>query len=279
MPDSSSLLRTPILLVSCIILSALMHAQPALAQDEQIPDHPMMRDTWFIGAGGLWADSNVTGSLNRGRLAGAIIDFEDDLGLDEENFIGVLTLRARFFERWLFEAEYFKLDRDNERRISRTVDWGEETIPIDAAVQSAFNVEDTRVSVGYSFFKRTDKEVGIGLGAHVTRFEASVSSERREGQAAAETAPLPFVTLYARMALTDRWLLNIRVDRLSLDTGDIDGSVFSSGTEFVYQPWRHFSVAIGYRDINYQISSTSEDWHGKAQIQQSGPIVMISSTF
>lgn len=272
-----SLSRTALL--PSLALAALMHTHVSLAQNDRVPSHPMMSDTWFIGVGALWADSNVTGSLNRGRLAGAIIDFEDDLGLDEENFIGTLTLRARFFERWLFEAEYFKLDRDNERTISRTIDWGNQTIPIDAAVESAFDIEDTRVSVGYSFFKTKDKEVGVGIGAHVTRFEASLSSPLIGGQAAAETAPLPFLTLYARMALTDRWLLNIRVDRLSLDTGDIDGSVFSSGTEFVYQPWRHFSIALGYRDINYQISSTSEDWNGKAQIQQSGPILMISSTF
>lgn len=277
MPHPSSLART--ISFTGILLATLLHAHTAFGQDDQIPDHPMMKDRWFIGGGALWADSNVTGSLNRGRLAGAIIDFEDDLGLDEENFIGVLTVRARFFERWLFEAEYFKLDRDNERTLSRTLDWGEETIPIDAAVRSSFDVEDTRLSVGYSFFKTQDKEVGIGLGAHVTRMEASLSSERREGQAATETAPLPFLTMYARIALTDRWLLSIRVDRLSLDTGSIDGSVFSSGTEFVYQPWRHFSIALGYRDINYQISSTSEDWNGKAQIQQSGPMLMISSTF
>lgn len=261
------------------ILATLLHARTALAQEDLIPDHPMMSDTWFIGVGALWADSNVTGSLNRGRLAGAIIDFEDDLGLDEENFIGLVTFRARFFERWQFEAEYFKLDRDNERVLSRTIDWGDETIPIDAAVRSAFNLQDTRVSFGYSFYKSKDKEVGIGLGAHVTKLDARLSSERREGQAAAETAPLPFLTMYARMALSDHWLLNIRVDRLSLDTGSIDGKVFSSGTEFVYQPWRHFAISLGYRDINYQVSSTSEDWNGKAQIQQSGPVLMFSSTF
>src|SRR5690349_6054003 len=88
-----------------LILATLLHARTALAQEDLIPDHPMMSDTWFIGLGALWADSNVTGSLNRGRLAGAIIDFEDDLGLDEENFIGLVNFRARFFERWQFEAE------------------------------------------------------------------------------------------------------------------------------------------------------------------------------
>jgi len=81
------------------------------------------------------------------------------------------------------------------------------------------------------------------------------------------------------MALTDRWLLSMRVDRLSLDTGDIDGKVFSSGLDLIYQPWRHVSIGLGYRDINFQISSVSEDWRGKAQVQQSGPTLFLATSF
>jgi hypothetical protein len=269
-------LREILLLIGACVL---LRPETVLAQQDDVPDHPILSDTWFIGTGVVWSESNVTANVNRGRLAGAIIDFEDDVGLDEENFIGMLMFRARFFERWQIEAEYFRLERDNERAFARTIEWGETTFPIDATVRGAFDVEDARVSVGFSFFKSQDKEVGVGLGAHVTQFEANLSSERREGQRINETAPLPFVTVYARMALTDRWLLNVRVDRLSLDTGDIDGSVFSSGAEFIFQPWRHVNIGLGYRDINFQVSSNGEDWRGKAQIQQSGPMLMVSCTF
>ena len=72
---------------------------------------------------------------------------------------------------------------------------------------------------------------------------------------------------------------SIRDDRLSLDTGDIDGKIFSSGLDVVYQPWRHFGVGLGYRDINFQVASTSEDWRGKAQVQQSGPVLFIAASF
>jgi hypothetical protein len=81
------------------------------------------------------------------------------------------------------------------------------------------------------------------------------------------------------VALTDRWLFRVRVDRLSLDTGEVDGSVFSSGTDFVYQPWRHFGLGLGYRDINMQVSSTSDSWRGKAQVRHTGPYLFVSSSF
>jgi hypothetical protein len=274
--DSNSVTAT----VVAMALGALLLADSAFAQEDTPPDHPMMSDRFFVAAGVLWAESNVTANLNTGRVGlGTFIDFEDDFGLDETNVIGLFMFRMRLSERWRLEAEYFKLDRDNEKDLSRTIEWGDLTIPINAFARGEFSVEDVRVSVGYSFFQRKDKEIGIGLGAHVMSMDASLSTRNFGSEAASESAPLPVVTFYARMALTDRWLLNVRVDRLSLDTGDIDGSIFSSGTEFVYQPWRHFNIGIGYRDINMEVTSTSEDWRGKAQVRQSGPILFVSSTF
>jgi len=239
-----------------------------------------LSDAWYLGAGALWAESNVTANLNSGALgAGALIDFEDDLGLDESSLIGLFEARWHFTKRWQLEVEYFKLDRDNEEQVQRVIDWGDLNIPINGVAKGTFNLEDFRVSVGYSFFRTKDKEVGVGLGAHVAKLEAGLSTINFGSEFASQTAPLPFITFYARMALTDRWLMSVRVDRLSLDTGDIDGKVFSSGLDVIYQPWRHFNIGLGFRDINFQISSVSTDWRGKAQIQQSGPMLFVGASF
>jgi len=265
-----------------LVVGLLSLARSAAAEqsEERIPDHPLMTDAWLMSGGVLWAESNVTANLNSGALGvGALIDFEDDMGLDESSLIGLFDARWHFTKRWQLEVEYFKLDRDNEKQVQRTVDWGDVSIPVDALAKGTFNIEDFRVSVGYSFFRTKDKEVGIGLGAHVAKLEAGLSTRNFGSEFADQTAPLPFVTIYARMALTDRWLLSMRVDRLSLDTGDIDGKVFSSGLDVIYQPWRHFNIGLGYRDVNFQISSVSDDWRGKAQIQQSGPMLFVGASF
>lgn len=261
-------------------LGVLLLVRDASAAENEPPEHPMMSDRFQLSAGVLWAESNVTANLNTGAIGlGTFIDFEDDVGLKETNLIGLFGFRWRMSERWLLEAEYFSLDRDNEKQIARTIDWGDLNAPINATVRGSFDLQDTRVGVGYSFFRRPDKEIGIGLGAHVTKLGASLATQNFGSQRASQSAPLPVVTMYARMALTDRWLLSVRIDRLSLDTGDVDGSIFSSATDFVYQPWRHVNFAIGYREINFEISSTSDDWRGKAQIRQSGPYLSIGGTF
>ncbi|WP_129646901.1 hypothetical protein [Peristeroidobacter agariperforans] len=273
-------LTRAVAMVMAVSLLSLARSAAAEEGSESIPDHPMLSDAWYLGAGALWAESNVTANLNSGAIgAGALIDFEDDMGLDESSIIGLFDARWHFTRRWQLEVEYFKLDRDNEKQVQRVIDWGDLNVPIDGVAKGTFNIEDFRVSIGYSFFRTKDKEVGVGLGAHVAKLEAGLSTQNFGSDFASQTAPLPFLTLYARMALTDRWLLSMRVDRLSLDTGDIDGKVFSSGVDVIYQPWRHFSVGLGFRDINFQVSSTSDDWRGKAQIQQSGPALFFATSF
>jgi len=146
-------------------------------------------------------------------------------------------------------------------------------------VRASFKTQDLRVGVGYSIFRTQDKEVGFGLGAHIAKFEATLSTANFGSERASQSAPLPFLNFYARMALTDRWLLSVRVDRLSLDTGDIEGNIFSSGTDIVYQPWQHFSVGLGYRDIDIKVTSTDDKWRGDVSVQQSGPFLFIATTF
>lgn len=267
-------------MVMAVSFISLARSAAAAEGDERVPDHPMLTDAWFMGAGVLWAESNVTANLNSGAIgAGALIDFEDDMGLDESSLIGLFDVRWHFTKRWQLEVEYFKLDRDNEKQVQRVLEWADLSVPIDAEAKGSFNIEDFRVGIGYSIFRSKDKEVGIGLGAHVAKLEAGLSTRNFGSDLASQTAPLPFITLYARVALTDRWLLSMRVDRLSLDTGEIDGKVFSSGVDLIYQPWRHFSVGLGFRDINFQVSSVSDDWRGKAQIQQSGPMLFLATSF
>src|SRR5204863_7734415 len=127
---------------------------------------------------------------------GALVDFENDLGLPENDVIGVYTLRWRISQRWQLDAEYFNLKREHDKQLSRTLQWGDFTFPVNASLQSSFKFSDLRIGGGYSFFRTTDKEIGAGLGVHVTRFEASLSATNVGTEQVAKSAPLPTFSLY-----------------------------------------------------------------------------------
>src|SRR6185369_10924994 len=100
-----------------------------------------------------------------------------------------------------------------------------------------FRLDVTRASVGYSLFKTSDKELGIGLGVHQTKLQASLAGGSAE-QDAKTSGPLPVFSLYTAFAMTDRWLFQTRFDRLQVDIGDNTGNISSIGMDLVYQPFR-----------------------------------------
>ncbi|WP_116813378.1 hypothetical protein [Steroidobacter cummioxidans] len=93
-------LITVVAMTAALGLISLVHAPSAQAAEEDIPDHPVLRDAWYISGGALYARSNVVASLNK-TVIGTLIDFEDDLGLDRYDWMGLWTLRWQFFTKAL----------------------------------------------------------------------------------------------------------------------------------------------------------------------------------
>jgi hypothetical protein len=59
-----------------MMLGALGIPGRVCANESAIPHHPSLSDRFFIAAGALWSDSNVTANLNTGRIGlGTIVDF------------------------------------------------------------------------------------------------------------------------------------------------------------------------------------------------------------
>ena len=120
--------------------------------------------------------------------------------------------------------------------------------PINTQVSSSFDFSDPRVSVGYSFFRTKDKELGVGLGFHVAAYDIRlIRAGARQQSEDVTIAPLPVFTIYGQFALTDRWAVGARLDRLSLEYDKYDGSIGSLGLDLMYQPFRNFGLGIGYR--------------------------------
>lgn len=267
-------------LSAVLALGALVSAGGVRAQDGTIPAHPMMSDRFFLSAGWFFGNSNTQAAVNSGTVGiGTFVDFENDLGLEERKAVPQLKFGWRISDRWRFETDYFRTKRDKDTTLGRTVSFGDQTFSLSTNIHSSFTFEDARVAVGYSFFRTKDKEVGVGLGIHQTKLEASLETGTGQAQRASKSAPLPTMTVYSMVALTDRWLLSMRIDRLAAGSGDTDGSVSNTGFDFIYQPWRNVNLGIGYRDIAMEISSSGGSWVGSAQVQQRGPLVFIGTTF
>jgi hypothetical protein len=185
----------------------------------------------------------------------------------------------RFSERWRVELEYFAIGRDATRTLATEVQWGDQTFPVGTTVDSTFDFSDMRVSAGYSFFKRRDKELGVGLGLHVSGFKASIAAAGSSAEAKDVTAPLPVLNLYGLFALTDEWAMRMRVDWLSLTYGDYSGDVRGIGLDVLYQPFRHVGFGLGVRSLLMDITIENPEWRGEARTSYTGPTLFMTASF
>lgn len=257
---------------------ALAAALPAAA--EEPPIHPALRDTFYLGVGAFFPKTNTQATLTSNQTGvGTTVDFEQSLDMERSKTVPTLIGRWRFGGRWRVDAEYFELNRSSERRIDQQIQWGDQAFPVNADVSTKFNFSDLRVSVGYAFFQRPDKELGVGVGLHVASYDVSLSTTNSGSQAEDVLAPLPVLSVYGQFALTEHWAVGMRLDRFSLSYDKYEGSLTSLGLDLLYQPFRHVGLGVGYRSLAINAEAKGDSATLKMRQTFEGPLLYLNASF
>lgn len=250
------------------------------AQAGAIPDNPVLNDRFTFELGGFYSRSSTQASLGPpAGGTGVIVDFENTLGLDERNLSGIGGFLWRISDRWRLEVDYFSLNRRATRTLETQVEWGSQVFPVGATVDSRYDFSDIRVSGGYSFFKRPDKELGVGLGLHVAGIKSSLQSAGVGAEARDVLAPLPVLNFYGTFALTNEWALRARVDWLSLNYDIYSGDLRSTAIDVLYRPYRNVGFGLGLRTFVLDVEIDDADWRGRARTTFTGPTAFVTMSF
>ena len=261
------------------LLLALASATIAHAADE-VPKHRLLGDTFRLSLGGFYAESTTQARLGSSTGgAGVDVNFEDALGLEQRKWIGEVAMYWRISERWRVDLDYFDLDRSASRALATDVSWGDQTFTAGTTVNSSVQISDLRAAVGYSFFRRADKELGAGLGVHTLKFKASMDAAGIGARTESATAPLPIFAIYGTFALTDTWALALRTDWLSLDYDKYSGSIRSSAIDIVYQPFRNVAFGVGMHSLNLKLDVDNPSSKFQARVNLQGPAAFVSVSF
>ena len=251
---------------------------------ESIPHNPILEAPWIITLGGFYASVNSLAALgDSSGSAGAVVDFENALGLQTYNPVLEASVQWRFAERWHLNLDYFSINRSSSATLINDITWGDVTLPTGTNANSTANFSDLRAAVGYSFFKRTDKEIGVGLGLHVTQNDMSITATSGAAAGTANssniTAPLPVVVLYSNFALTDTWALGMRLDWLSLSYDKYSGEVRSTAFDFYYQPYEHVGFGFGWHSLSLSLKVANPNARATVITTYSGPSAFVSVSF
>jgi len=266
--------------IAVIGLALGIGLSPAFAGEAAAPIHPVLHDRFYLGVGAFVPRMTTSAQLDSTKLGvGTNIDFEQALGMPARAVVPDFFARFRFAERWRIDAEYFAVDRSGSRTVDHDIQWGDHVFPANTQVSSRFNFSDARVSVGYSFFRTVDKELGAGFGFHVAKYRANLSGPAVGSEAGDALAPLPVLSAYGQFALTEEWAVGGRLDWFSMSYDHYDGSVSSMGVNLMYQPFRNVGFGFGYRSLFIALKHSRTDT--TVQFDQSfrGPLLSMNASF
>jgi hypothetical protein len=268
-------IRFAIAAAALVICLPLAHAQ------EPVPIHPALHDRFYLAAGAFLPKTSTSAQLDSTKLGlGTNIDFEQALGMTTQKTLPDFFARFRLTDRWRFEAEYFQINRTGDQTIDRQIQWGDlPPFQIGTTVQSKFNFSDTRVSAGYSFFRTADKELGVGLGFHVARYDVGLAAAGAAEEAKKVLAPLPVLSAYGQFALTETWAVGARMDRFVITYDKYYGSITSMAIDVNYQPFRHVGFGFAYRSLFITLKATGDELTAKFAQTFQGPLLYMNASF
>lgn len=263
-----------------VIGAALFVCAPLARAQDTAPSHAALTDKFYFAVGAFVPKTSTSAQLDSTNLgAGANIDFERALGMTTQKVVPDAAFRWRFGERWRVEAEYFQLNRSGDKVISQDITWNGQTFTAGTEVLSKFNFSDVRTSVGYSFFKTKDKELGVSFGFHIASYDVGLQASGTGNEAKKILAPLPVLSAYGQFALTDEWMVGARLDRFAMSYDKYDGNVTSMGVDVNYQPFRHVGFGLAYRSLFIVLKATGPDFAAQFNQTFQGPLLYMNASF
>jgi len=263
-----------------LAMCASLTAATARAQTEAVPNHPTLTDRFSFELGAFYSRSSTQASLGPASGGvGVVVDFENTLGLEERNLSAIGGFLWRVSDRWRLEVDYFSLNRDASRTLATDVTWGNQVFPVGTTVDTRYDFSDIRVSGGYSFFKRRDKEVGVAMGLHMAGIKTTLQAAGVGAESRDVLAPLPVLSFYGAFALTNEWAVRMRADWLSLNYDAYSGDLRNTAIDVLYRPYRNVGFGLGLRTFMLDVEIDKSDWRGKARTTYTGPTAFMTVSF
>lgn len=269
-----------------LIAILVLCTSTAVAQKRQ-GIHPLLTDT-FTGSLGWFSTSNDTKiEVGSNTSDNSGIDFENDLGFDDNTNVGLANFQWRFTENFRLSLEYTGIHRNAKETLLIDIEWEDLTFHPGSKVSTDLDTDVYRVFVGYSFLNAKNYELGVGLGLHLMDLSMQIkgNASTNNGSISYQTdsvsvlAPLPNVGIYGAYAFSPKIIITGRFDWLSANTGDYSGSITSLSADIQYQAFKNLGIGIGYHYFGIDIDVSASDWKGSADYSYHGPKLFMTFNF
>jgi hypothetical protein len=271
--------------LSLSIVSAIALFAPTFAAAE-LPDWapkppPRVAEEAFraevlVLSAGLDTQLRIDESLTQ---PGTEISAEDDLGLDDAKILaqGELTLLPG--RHHLIRLTGMTIQRSAQKVIETDIAFDDELYEINERVDSQLNLTMIGLTYGYRFLVRDRAELTGTFGIQVADVEANaVVRSRVVRESESGVAPIPLAGLEGRFDFSSRWSLEGRVQYLTAEIDEVDGSIMDWRVALAWRKNPHFLFGLGYRSFTIEVDSQNEDTPGFIDMSIDGPLLFMRAS-
>ena len=274
-----------VLIILTIMLASL--SSTGFAQDSDF--HPSLSDNFVFSVGAFRSDNSFKLAAGNTEIGNGDIDFGDSVGVDKSNTIANVQLRWKFGRerKWSIWGQYFSNNSTGDATLEEDVDWQDIIFREGTFVEGGVKIEVIRAFVGRSFVKNEQHDFGIGAGIHNLDLSAfiggeilvdDVSTGYQEAEASGSQI-LPNIGAWYGFSPASRWLLHARVDWISANIGDYDGTLWNTNVGVNFQAWRHVGFDLSYQYFNLNLKVDKTDWNGGVDMTYSGPVLSVTANW
>jgi len=281
-PHRSTAIRVPAAALACAV-AGLLASPGALAQ--AAPN--VLTDPFQVTLGTFILNSDTEVRLDGDTTQGTTVDWERTFGDDDANRFR-LDGHWRFAKRHKLRFLAFSYSRDDSRVIDREIDWGGETIPVNARLDGEFSLDVIQLAYEYAFLRRENYELSASFGLHYTdmalRLSAEVDAggdqlERTVDEDAQLAAPLPVLGLHGTWKLPYQLSVDLSAQYFAVSIDEYDGKLTDFRVGVTWQPRKWVGVGLGYDRFTVDVDVDKDRFKGSLDWTYSGPMIYYSVVF
>ena len=141
--------------------AALVVAAPAEAQRDYEP----LFDKFNVRVEGSWLSLGTEIRLDSELLGtGTTLNFESDLDLDGNKAVPTIAFEWQIARKHRLGVRWQDISRDSTSQALTDIQFGEETIPVDAAIGLGFDTTQVYIDYAYYPWVKENWAAGFGLG-------------------------------------------------------------------------------------------------------------------
>ena len=259
-------IQWPVVAVAIAAVTILTVATPAEAQRDFEP----LFDKFNLKLEGSWVGLKTEIRLDSELLGeGTTLNFEDDLDLGPSKTIPTLAFEWQIAKKHKLGVRWQDITRDSTAQALTDIQWGDETIPINADISLGFDVTQAFIDYTYYPWVKDRWAAGFGLGLRWMDIQATLSyrgetdEDEVEGSSDVKgSAPLPYLYFEYRRLFSERWRFITGLGWLYISIDDVSGGqwIGKVGIEYLAGKRWAFGAAINVAtiDVDWDAIKTEE---------------------